>query len=408
MKLAASHVRPGLSPLTRGSRTRGGGEQARRGSIPAHTGKPCADCEWALCFGVYPRSHGEATPSQADIAFIKSLSPLTRGSHRRMHRGLGGHGSIPAHTGKPCRGPPVGDVDRVYPRSHGEALEGALAILPVMGLSPLTRGSHTPEGGHHASTGSIPAHTGKPFLLAATSILDGVYPRSHGEAVEAEKIADRRGGLSPLTRGSPTLYRSLADSLGSIPAHTGKPLSASIMIRLIPVYPRSHGEAGQTSVSARFSPGLSPLTRGSHDPAGVLCVAEGSIPAHTGKPSFTRPTMANTAVYPRSHGEARFHRLDGRADGGLSPLTRGSPPESALPGLCHGSIPAHTGKPDFIDLTGEPTEVYPRSHGEARQNPLFQGYVMGLSPLTRGSLSPGVYREIAPGSIPAHTGKPTS
>ncbi len=381
-----SAPRPGLSPATRGSR-RGLCVRGRpRGSIPAHTGKPQRSSCPSRSERVYPRSHGEAARRRSSHAICMGLSPLTRGSRQRTGRGRNWSGSIPAHTGKPPGGIVGRDPGGVYPRSHGEAERFHAVLLSGGGLSPLTRGSLRLADSRAEGNGSIPAHTGKPRSSCWRWRPPAVYPRSHGEAFEAVGNGVWTTGLSPLTRGSP--------SLPNPRFNTRK------------VYPRSHGEAFEAVGNGVWTTGLSPLTRGSLTCGRPLVRWAGSIPAHTGKPRRVPRRYRDSAVYPRSHGEARDD-LHFVADlHGLSPLTRGSHirPSADFPSI--GSIPAHTGKPGSRWGWRSITRVYPRSHGEAAMQEQAVYDAQGLSPLTRGSRRGSRRYALAFRSIPAHTGKP--
>ena len=233
-----------------------------------------------------------------------------------------------------------------------------------------------------------------------------VYPRPHGEAASGggDRIYGR--GLSPPTRGSHEAPPAQPTGEGSIPAHTGKPMMVPPTTWRITVYPRPHGEAMKRLACVSVGGGLSPPTRGSRVNAECASRLHGSIPAHTGKPAQVTAQVSMAAVYPRPHGEAVRASDEARFNRGLSPPTRGSLGIVRVARAAPGSIPAHTGKPVEADGTRHVGRVYPRPHGEAPGPPSPTRRSCGLSPPTRGS-RPG-----APGSlprqrsIPAHTGKP--
>ena len=213
----------GLSPPTRGSLGGRGDDERRSGSIPAHTGKPSARRRKGTATTVYPRPHGEATLRRYGAKDVVGLSPPTRGSlgDRLEHRPV--LGSIPAHTGKPPPGSRRRTQSVVYPRPHGEALFGYPVRINQAGLSPPTRGSRYAVGDGVVPERSIPAHTGKPPLRSRDARSRAVYPRPHGEALEAVGNLRCARGLSPPTRGSPFALCPSSHTSGSIPAHTGKP-----------------------------------------------------------------------------------------------------------------------------------------------------------------------------------------
>ena len=315
------------------------------------------------------------------------LSPPTRGSQHDARNQQRGRRSIPAHTGKPrARGEPA--------RQHG-------------GLSPPTRGSRAGDRRTADRRGSIPAHTGKPVQEAQAGRERRVYPRPHGEAAPDGHAAFRRRGLSPPTRGSHHQCQRAAGPRRSIPAHTGKPPARGGVGWRHSVYPRPHGEADSVFANAAPCKGLSPPTRGSHGSCRYRRPNTGSIPAHTGKPRPLggRPILGG--VYPRPHGEAANSSRDTSTTLGLSPPTRGSLRDGDQPRRHLRSIPAHTGKPRHRPASRRRVRVYPRPHGEATKRWPVENLFTGLSPPTRGSHQLFADASDRPGSIPAHTGKPS-
>ena len=233
-----------------------------------------------------------------------------------------------------------------------------------------------------------------------------VYPRTHGEADLARSRSWAVTGLSPHTRGSHSHHASASSSVGSIPAHTGKPDGGQPELVARRVYPRTHGEAAGIAVNRFNATGLSPHTRGSRGADRRGRGRRGSIPAHTGKPGHHRSRRPAARVYPRTHGEAEGFGLFGGCGGGLSPHTRGSPEVRWWLSIAMGSIPAHTGKPAAPWRLEGLARVYPRTHGEAISTCSVRVSNHGLSPHTRGSPTCRLTRRSDRGSIPAHTGKP--
>ena len=396
----------GLSPPTRGSLLQRGKAATQLRSIPAHTGKPSRPSESRERTTVYPRPHGEATAHRGYELPDTGLSPPTRGSRVVRVVAQGRQRSIPAHTGKPI--PHMGHRPSwtVYPRPHGEAMSLFGLPWPVSGLSPPTRGSPRPPGRRSLNEGSIPAHTGKPVFMLFSSWRVGVYPRPHGEAGEWMSRTSGDKGLSPPTRGSLSSCCSPLGGLGSIPAHTGKPASGCRARRATRVYPRPHGEAYRRRREGLPGQGLSPPTRGSPSGFDGQGFAAGSIPAHTGKPLSMAVRQVLEMVYPRPHGEAMSYGILARTGGGLSPPTRGSLTIESVVNTNSRSIPAHTGKPRRARRGRLATGVYPRPHGEAYLGSTWYNNWDGLSPPTRGSLALRTEHLVHAGSIPAHTGKP--
>ena len=231
------------------------------------------------------------------------LSPHTRGNRGTAHHWAAGIGSIPAHTGKPSKPYSQPGNPGVYPRTHGETVVMDVALPSAQGLSPHTRGNRQLSPSGSSPEGSIPAHTGKPGRIAFCSPFFGVYPRTHGETLSVFTRTDISRGLSPHTRGNRRKPGRWSARSGSIPAHTGKPYNRMRKNNLIEVYPRTHGETSEASTTDTLDWGLSPHTRGNR-PGFLRAVWRGgSIPAHTGKPHRHPSRPATEKVYPRTHGE---------------------------------------------------------------------------------------------------------
>ena len=154
----------------------------RRGSIPAHTGSRQEERVLLGRGGSIPAHTGEAQPALNRGANWSGLSPHTRGSLRRGREEHPRERSIPAHTGKPAPGAGSVRDNRVYPRTHGEAVPCLHCCFSCWGLSPHTRGSPGRDLEEGRRQGSIPAHTGKPSCPVGTFPEYTVYPRTHGEA----------------------------------------------------------------------------------------------------------------------------------------------------------------------------------------------------------------------------------
>ncbi len=258
----------------------------------------------------------------------------------------------------------------------------------------------------HAPKGSIPAHAGQPTSRHKEATMSRVHPRSRGAAVAGFRICRPNLGPSPLTRGSLPADPAAAPSVGSIPAHAGQPKLMGRCGRWLRVHPRSRGAALITDDRGPLPAGPSPLTRGSLDLQDVAPGVMGSIPAHAGQPHRASFSRTLRGVHPRSRGAATTPRTSGSRARGPSPLTRGSPFSRAPAGADPGSIPAHAGQPPS-SLTALPGKrVHPRSRGAATNLGPAAGYIVGPSPLTRGSRFHRHPKRRRSRSIPAHAGQP--
>ena len=169
-------------------------------------------------------------------------SPLTRGKQAGARKRHGSGGLIPAHAGKTSSRRSAATLRRAHPRSRGENKYSRVIAPPWLGSSPLTRGKPVQARGPGLGAGLIPAHAGKTRRRAYPPRGQGAHPRSRGENANADAAKSRGQGSSPLTRGKPHLLRAgkLADGL--IPAHAGKTNPDSSWRLSKEAHPRSRGE----------------------------------------------------------------------------------------------------------------------------------------------------------------------
>ena len=172
---------------------------------------------------------------------------------------------------------------------------------------------------------------------------------------------------------------------GSIPAHAGEPLSPSPPSPLAPVYPRPRGGTADFGADRTTVVGLSPPTRGNQlSPANPSAKLR-SIPAHAGEPPREFRNPADCGVYPRPRGGTATERPQCRIVKGLSPPTRGNPPELQPPRPSGRSIPAHAGEPPLRHWVEPFGGVYPRPRGGTEYANKSTTGSAGLSPPTRGN-----------------------
>ena len=405
----ARHPLPvrGLSPHTRGNQPRRRPRDSRPGSIPAHTGEPCSNARLLSVTRVYPRTHGGTARGNQREARLRGLSPHTRGNHGDGRRRARPRGSIPAHTGEPAVRSGGAGLTRVYPRTHGGTAGQQRVRAALRGLSPHTRGNRRADFGRLLRGGSIPAHTGEPGGGMTAREADRVYPRTHGGTSKARARIRTVPGLSPHTRGNRSVLPERPVFPGSIPAHTGEPKGVIASTAAMAVYPRTHGGTGVDAPQDHSIQGLSPHTRGNPRPERLSPVAQGSIPAHTGEPRPAAACCRRRRVYPRTHGGTNFFANRNILRPGLSPHTRGNRSPACSAGADSGSIPAHTGEPDASIYAPTLLRVYPRTHGGTRGPDGQLRPCSGLSPHTRGNPAARQAEQPSDGSIPAHTGEPS-
>ena len=108
----------------------------------------------------HPRIRGEHyLPKEADI-FEGGSSPHTRGARIGDAAPLDGDGIIPAYAGSTYRIGLSGGASQDHPRIRGEHGHLEVAVDPIQGSSPHTRGAHGDTAALAAAPGIIPAYAG--------------------------------------------------------------------------------------------------------------------------------------------------------------------------------------------------------------------------------------------------------
>ncbi len=216
----------GLSPRTRGNRSVALILANPMGPIPAHAGQPSPPALQGNRPGAYPRARGATRRWRSSRNCGSGLSPRTRGNPTKLLTARSGLRPIPAHAGQPATSCATCPPTWAYPRARGATGSRRPLELWGRGLSPRTRGNPSvgPSKGHHG--GPIPAHAGQPSSSDAKSALLGAYPRARGAPPQLADISAASRGLSPRTRGNRCWTADLRTRLGPIPAHAGQPCRA--------------------------------------------------------------------------------------------------------------------------------------------------------------------------------------
>ena len=376
----------GPSPRVRGSPVPQHVAEEAVGSIPACAGKPLSPVSPRASATVHPRVCGEALRNRTATDGMSGPSPRVRGSRSAGQRGTGVSRSIPACAGKPLSWGRKRETTRVHPRVCGEAGGCGTGTRSGSGPSPRVRGSRPTAPDGTRPRGSIPACAGKPFSPRPSFRGAGVHPRVCGEAASGRPGSAAERGPSPRVRGSPTLGARLGSRAGSIPACAGKPFGGGGSNVVERVHPRVCGEAIAVRVQRQHTEGPSPRVRGSHAPAELPLVENGSIPACAGKPLRSHSSSTADWVHPRVCGEAAYRGTSAARGWGPSPRVRGSPELLCPVHADEGSIPACAGKPARRRAGRPPWTVHPRVCGEAWFRLHTAPTDLGPSPRVRGSL----------------------
>ena len=376
-------------------------------SIPAHAGEPPRSAGAESALSVYPRPRGGTTGIPVAYASPRGLSPPTRGNphHARWAPRLSR--SIPAHAGEPAGHVSNPAPKRVYPRPRGGTVTRRAPARFNAGLSPPTRGNRVSISAAMLMPGSIPAHAGEPRAAHANVCSNRVYPRPRGGTRHQDADAGLQTGLSPPTRGNRGISWTYRAATRSIPAHAGEPYGGADPLRHVAVYPRPRGGTDLAQRGIDPEKGLSPPTRGNPTVVALAGAVAGSIPAHAGEPLVTTKLKRVDGVYPRPRGGTVDSRHLVSPPRGLSPPTRGNRRSRARANRSRRSIPAHAGEPTWVTLNIRFAKVYPRPRGGTRGTERSRSPRGGLSPPTRGNPGGLAAQRSRRRSIPAHAGEPS-
>ena len=171
---------------------------------------------------------------------------------------------------------------------------------------------------------------GPPSLAQGTRIAVGFstsisrFIPACGELSKPSWAIVQLDGSSPLARGTQDLDRLgyVADRF--IPAYAGNSWRLRYSCGLVPVHPRLRGELLRNLSCIQILAGSSPLARGTQSP-GFFCSPQNRfIPACAGNSIELNKPIICSPVHPRLRGELRFHLLGARFLIGSSPLARGT------------------------------------------------------------------------------------
>ena len=151
-------------------------------------------------------------------------------------------------------------------------------------------------------------------------------------------------------------------------------------------------------------PGLSPLARGTRPQTEREEEITRFIPAGAGNTYEIRPLTVVCAVYPRWRGEHAAADVNGDMNNGLSPLARGTPGRCYCRSKPSRFIPAGAGNTSKSSSVARLLAVYPRWRGEHVRYHLIIRQLIGLSPLARGTRGHAPYQSSGYRFIPAGAG----
>ena len=170
-----------------------------------------------------------------------------------------------------------------------------------------------------------------------------VYPRWRGEHFDASILSKLGTGLSPLARGTPRHQRETHRYHRFIPAGAGNTSVVSVQRSSSTVYPRWRGEHARPASPQIANGGLSPLARGTQQRRFAQKQQTRFIPAGAGNTSASEKKHSEKSVYPRWRGEHDRLWPRGPIHPGLSPLARGTPEKLPAGERLQRFIPAGAG-----------------------------------------------------------------
>ncbi len=339
--------RRGPSPRPRGSRPGPRRADDRHGSIPATAGEPTRPWRGTAGRWVHPRDRGGATTAPTPVLGHAGPSPRPRGSPLQHVGSNSRIRSIPATAGEPVMISSTKCAARVHPRDRGGADKSILDYLKKAGPSPRPRGSLLATALGLRAVGSIPATAGEPGGHAQRERMRRVHPRDRGGALGFSAGRNDLVGPSPRPRGSQVHDLASERAEGSIPATAGEPRGRSSAGATRWVHPRDRGGAHEVTEDAMVEEGPSPRPRGSRHRRRRRRCSSGSIPATAGEPVRSRSPRDTPRVHPRDRGGAGAAARGSRCWRGPSPRPRGSPLLFFDGIIAQGSIPATAGEPSW-------------------------------------------------------------
>ena len=314
----------GSSPLARGTPFSDVPECLSAGLIPARAGNTASRHGGNDSHRAHPRSRGEHSCVVGSETKLTGSSPLARGT-RLVVTGLSwSTGLIPARAGNTPTQPHTGREGRAHPRSRGEHRISETQIIVSGGSSPLARGTHGAGHLRARACGLIPARAGNTRARRILSAVIRAHPRSRGEHPTRGRRCSSRAGSSPLARGTPVAVSWTAGLVGLIPARAGNTCRADCVFPGPEAHPRSRGEHAPSCPPEMWTPGSSPLARGTRHASRFWRLCSGLIPARAGNTGLLSQRRCRLGAHPRSRGEHRVQRLSSFAFLGSSPLARGT------------------------------------------------------------------------------------
>ncbi len=211
-------------------------------------------------------------------------------------------GPIPAYAGETCECAHEPAFKRAYPRIRGGNCVISCVVPPVVGLSPHTRGKPSLRCCGGGEQGPIPAYAGETRWGWWRAACPRAYPRIRGGNKIFSIHSMGSMGLSPHTRGKLFEAADGAFGYGPIPAYAGETPERSTPRTILRAYPRIRGGNPSLAEPTAWSAGLSPHTRGKPRRWGCFLPSFGPIPAYAGETGLLWIRGKRPWAYPRIRG----------------------------------------------------------------------------------------------------------
>ena len=232
----------GSSPLARGTHLCGKAKNGVSRFIPAGAGNTGTARACGLAIPVHPRWRGEHQIAFTTLSISGGSSPLARGTRVKSLVSRDFIRFIPAGAGNTQWAATARYPGAVHPRWRGEHRRIPFPMASMIGSSPLARGTPSYRTARTWSHRFIPAGAGNTSKIASTRGTSTVHPRWRGEHKSAQLRRGRRGGSSPLARGTRPSRTPRPACCRFIPAGAGNTLTLTYRLARAAVHPRWRGE----------------------------------------------------------------------------------------------------------------------------------------------------------------------
>ena len=195
----------GSSPLARGTRVVTPNGRHGHGIIPACAGNTCRRTSARNSWEDHPRLRGEHTHSDSQMPRLIGSSPLARGTRVPVVAEGRNDGIIPACAGNTCAGHQQRHLRWDHPRLRGEHLAPTPGPCPLLGSSPLARGTRRTRRIRLRCQRIIPACAGNTQGLLRNGVGGADHPRLRGEHLRGTRLGSTSQRIIPACAGNTSI-----------------------------------------------------------------------------------------------------------------------------------------------------------------------------------------------------------